>query len=84
MPICKLSEINMLLRFFHLPEYPRVMPESIIYLDRIVNITNTEIDRFSLPDRRVFTLSDFGAWFLALKLSIHFSRIQDQVARGNE
>jgi len=68
---------------FYLPKYQGVMEESLVYLDRIVNVNNATIDRVTLPDNRIFTLSDFGAWFMALKLSIHFSRIQDQVERGS-
>lgn len=69
---------------FYLPEYAGKMEESIVYMDRIVNIGNGTIDRTTLPDQRIFTLSDFGAWLFVLKLSIHFSRVQDKVARGNE
>jgi len=69
---------------FYLPEYPGKMEESIVYMDRIVNIGNGTIDRTTLPDQRIFTLSDFGAWLFVLKLSIHFSRVQDKVSRGSE
>jgi hypothetical protein len=60
---------------FYLPPYPGKMEESLVYMDRIVNIGNSNIDRATLPDQRIFTLSDFGAWLFVLKLSIHFSRV---------
>ena len=69
---------------FYLPESAGRVEESLVYLDRVMHVSNSMIDRTQLEQRRLFTLSDFGAWLLVLKLSIHFSRIQDKVERGSD
>jgi hypothetical protein len=67
---------------FYLPPYGDHLPPSVVHLDWIHNISNVAVDRQRLSGRRIFTLSNFGAYLFVLKLSIHFSRIQDQVDRG--
>jgi hypothetical protein len=69
-------------QIFFLPQGGKLPNEAIVFLDRIVSIANQTIDRENLSDRRVFTLSDFGAWLFTLKLSIHFCRIRDKVDRA--
>lgn len=66
---------------FYLPAYGDVLEESIVFLDRISSCRNASVDRTSLPDRRIFTLSNYGNWLFLLKLSIHFTRINDKIDR---
>lgn len=68
-------------QIFYLPEFKPVIEESIIFLDRIFNIDNDYIPRNQLSNLRLFSLSDFGNYLFILKLSIHFTRIQDKVER---
>lgn len=68
-------------QIFFLPKYDNVIEESIVFLDRVINCSNQKISREDLPENRVFTLSDYGAYIFLLKLSIHFTRIQDNVER---
>lgn len=68
-------------QIFFLPQGGKLANDAIVFLDRIISIANDTIDRSSLSDRRLFTLSDFGAWLFTLKLSIHFCRIRDKVDR---
>ena len=70
-------------QILYLPELSGKIAESIVFLDRVQNCPNIYIDASSIPNRRLFTLSDYGAYLLLLKLSIHFTRIQDRVERGN-
>lgn len=70
-------------QILYLPELSGKIKESIVFLDRVQNCPNTYVDASSIPNRRLFTLSDYGAYLLLLKLSIHFTRIQDRVERGN-
>lgn len=70
-------------QIFYLPKYASVMEESIVFLDRLYNISNSFVDRDKLRSQRIFTLSDYGAYILLFKLSIHFTRIQDNVERGS-
>jgi hypothetical protein len=66
---------------FFLPNGNGIIEESIVFLDRINHISNDYISREKLSNDRIFTLSDYGAYLFLLKLSIHFTRIQDKVER---
>lgn len=68
-------------QIFYLPAYSDRLGESLVFLDRLNNIPVKEIDRQNLKHQRLFTLSDYGAYLFLLKLSIHFTRIRDEVER---
>ena len=68
-------------QIFYLPELEGKLDESIVFFDRVCNFPNRLVDRGKLKEKRVFTLSDYGAYLFLLKLSIHFTRIQDKVER---
>lgn len=57
--------------------------ESIVFVDRMLHIGNEYIDRTTLGQHRLFSLSDYGFYLLLFKLSVHFSRIQEKVNRGH-
>ena len=59
------------------------MEDSIVFLDKIYHVDNRFINRDTLEDQRLFSLSDYGFYMLIFKLSIHFSRIQEKVNRGS-
>lgn len=64
-----------------LPKGGNLANDSIVFLDRIFNIETNHINRRSLKSDRLFTLSDYGLYLFLLKLSIHFTRIQEKVDR---
>lgn len=66
---------------FYLPELKGKIDESIVFFDRVCNFPNNLISRENLKEKRLFTLSDYGSYLFLLKLSIHFTRIQDKVER---
>ncbi|PKL84817.1 MAG: hypothetical protein CVV22_11050 [Ignavibacteriae bacterium HGW-Ignavibacteriae-1] len=66
---------------FYLPGNQGRLDESIVFLDRLNNMPNDLIVRDNVKNLRLFTLSDYGAYLFVLKLSIHFTRIQDKVER---
>lgn len=68
-------------QIFYLPEWGDRIEESIVFLDRLNNISNRFFEPSKIPERRIFTLSDYGSYLFLLKLSIHFTRIQDEVER---
>lgn len=68
-------------QIFYLPKLDGRLEESIVFFDRVCNFPNKLVDRGKLKEKRVFTLSDYGAYLFLLKLSIHFTRIQDKVER---
>jgi hypothetical protein len=67
---------------FYLPSTESTFEDSIVLFDRPSHCPNEHIPRQKLDQHRHFTLSDFGAYLLLLKLSIHFTRIRDEVDRG--
>ena len=64
-----------------LPKGRGLSGDSLVFLDRIFNAGSQTIDRISLESRRLFPLSDYGLYLFLLKLSIHFTRIQERVDR---
>ena len=63
----------------HLPEIREVMEESIALFD---DMRGQPLDRFTATDRSlVFRLSDFGFYLFLFKLSIHFTRMLEDVER---
>ncbi len=72
---------QMITQIFYLPEYENILDESIVFFDRVYNLPNAYIDRNNLNETRLFTLSDYGFYLFLLKLSVHFTRIQDSVER---
>lgn len=71
---------QLITQIFFLPKGSSLTDDSLVFLDRIVSSSSVSAPR-EIRANRLFTLSDFGAWLLALKLSIHFCRIRDQVDR---
>lgn len=59
------------------------MPDSIVFLNRVMSVDNSYISREDLKSKRLFSLSDYGFYMLLFKLSVHFSRIQEKVSRGH-
>lgn len=68
-------------QIFFLPQGGKLQRDSLVFLDRTMSASSATIDPQQIPHIRLFTLSDFGAWLFALKLSIHFCRIRDKVDR---
>lgn len=68
-------------QIFYLPQIKDKIDDSIVFLDRVFNCPNNYVERENISDRKIFTLSDYGAYLFLIKLSIHFTRIQDKVER---
>jgi hypothetical protein len=71
-------------QIFYLPPISDCLEESIVFFDRICNCSSSYINRSKLSKQRIFTLSDYGAYLFLLKISIHFTRIQDSVERKSD
>ena len=59
------------------------MEESIVFLDRILHVSQKYVDRESVDTRRLFSLSDYGFYLFVFKMSMHLSRIREGVNRGS-
>lgn len=63
---------------FYLPPYGE-FPESLVLFD---DLHSEPLSYFwSASKQRLLRLSDFGFWLLVLKLSIHFTRLHEEVQR---
>ena len=51
-------------QIFYLPKFDGKLEESIVFLDRVNNMPNTLIERDKISSNRIFTLSDYGAYYL--------------------
>ena len=68
-------------QIFYLPESQYVNEESIVFFDRVCNCEASFVDRKKLEAARFFSLSQFGFYIFLIKLSIHFTRMQERVDR---
>lgn len=65
-------------QILYLPSYGQ-FEEGIVFLDKVNNISSKSIDRSNFS--RLFVLSDYGLYVFLLKISIHFTRIQERIDR---
>ncbi len=55
--------------------------EGIVFLDRIISCDSNSVCGATLLKERMFILSDYGFYLFLFKLSLHFTRVQEQVER---
>lgn len=70
-------------QIFYLPEIEGRLLESIVFFDTITCFTSSLIERETIPERKIFTLSDLGLYLFLFKLSVHFTRIRENIERGS-
>ena len=66
---------------FYLPK-SKNLDEAVAFFDYTNSFDINYIDRESLKERRLVSLSNYGFYILILKLSIHFTRVQEKVERN--
>ncbi|WP_315543309.1 hypothetical protein [Capnocytophaga leadbetteri] len=66
---------------FYLPK-SKNLDEAIVFFDYTNSFDINFVDRESLKEKRLVSLSNYGFYILLLKLSIHFTRIQEKVQRN--
>ena len=66
---------------FYLPK-SKNLDEDVAIFDYKNSFDIIYIDRESLKERRLVSLSNYGFYILLLKLSIHFTRVQEKVERN--
>ncbi len=69
---------------FYLPAGESLEHDSIVLFDRVNSLPNSIIVRDDIPQKRLFTLSNYGFYLFLYKLSIHFTRIRENVDRKGE
>ncbi len=66
---------------FYLPRGNKLEAESLVLMDRLCHCDNNSVSRKEIPARRLFTLSNIGAYLFMFKLSVHLLRMTDSVLR---
>lgn len=69
-------------QIFYLPKGGNLINESMVFFDRVNNLPSDYLARNDIAKNRVFSLSDYGFYIFLFKLSIHFSRIRENVRRS--
>ena len=67
-------------QIIYFPPKPGVVDESLIFLDQIYSQPLLHFKRN--PKSKLFSLNDYGFYLFLLKLSIHFTRIDEKVSRS--
>ena len=67
---------------FYLPDGGQLPEECIAMLDRINSCDSSYLTPEIVKEKRLFSLSDYGFYMFLFKLSIHFTRIRENVQRG--
>jgi hypothetical protein len=68
-------------QIFFLPANGSSIDDSIIFFDRLFNIPNEYIDRDQIKRIRLFTLGNYANYLFLFKLSVHFTRMIENIDR---
>lgn len=66
---------------FYLPAGYGLKQDSFDLFDRVNNLPLSLVNEVDIPQKRIFTLSDYGFYLFLFKLSIHFTRIRENISR---
>lgn len=69
-------------QIFYLPKGGSLENDSIVFLDRINNLPSNYFDEEQIINNRAFSLSDYGFYIFLFKLSVHFTRVRENVHRS--
>ena len=69
-------------QIFYLPKSGDLDSDSFVFLDRINNLLSNYFDSEEIKNNRVFSLSDYGFYIFLFKLSVHFTRVRENVQRS--
>jgi hypothetical protein len=67
---------------FYLPKGSGLHEDSLIFFDRVSSLPSNYIAKNKIVEKRLFTLSDFGFYLFLFKLSVHFTRVRENVSRN--
>ena len=72
---------QLITQILYLPKGGRLTEDSIVFLDRPINFPLENVDLESIKNKKIFVLSDYGFYIFLIKLSIHFTRVQEGISR---
>jgi hypothetical protein len=68
-------------QMLYLPKGAKLPEDCIVFLDRVLHCDNKSVPRKEISKQKIFVLSNYGFYLFLIKLSIHFTRIQEKVDR---
>jgi hypothetical protein len=68
-------------QILYLPQGAKLPEDCIVFLDRVNHCDNKSVPREDISKQKIFVLSNYGFYLFLIKLSIHFTRIQEKVDR---
>ena len=69
-------------QILYLPKGGKMAYDGIVFFDRAISLPLTAETVKSKCTNKLFTLSNFGLYLLLLKMSVHFTRIQERINRS--
>ncbi len=72
---------QLITQIMFLPKGSKLQDDSIVFLDRVNNYPLGELSIEDIKRNKLFVLSNYGLYIFLIKLSIHFTRIQENVDR---
>jgi len=72
---------QLITQIIFLPKGSKLQDDSIVFLDRVNNYPLGEMSVEDVKRKKLFVLSNYGLYIFLIKLSIHFTRIQENVDR---
>lgn len=72
---------QLITQIMFLPKGCKLQDDSIVFLDRVNNYPLGEMSVEDVKRKKLFVLSNYGLYIFLIKLSIHFTRIQENVDR---
>lgn len=78
----KTIEQQLVTNIIYLPKGSGLKNDSIVFLDRPNNYPVEGIGVEDIKKKRLFVLSDYGFYLLLIKLSIHFTRVRENIDRS--
>jgi hypothetical protein len=68
-------------QILYLPKGGKLPEECIVFLDRLNHCDNNSVSRENISKNKIFILSNYGFYLFLIKISIHFTRIQEKINR---
>ena len=72
---------QLITQILFLPKGGKLLNDSIVFLDRVNNYPLSELSIEDIKRKKLFVLSNYGLYIFLIKLSIHFTRIQENIDR---
>lgn len=73
---------QLITQILFLPKGCNLQNESLVFLDRLNNCPVEQLNQTNNDSLKLFTLSNYGFYLFLIKISIHFTRVQEGIDRS--